>query len=173
MEIVSIFGENLTAIKYESNSSDELERVFDLWNDTAYLEEFFNANLADLKYYNLTIDEAIEYTIEEANLLSEKLFDALHDNPINLEPLFKNLDNNEVSIISLAKQKAHRRWLRLYAIRIDANVYLITGGAIKLTERMEDRSHTAEELSKLERCKQFLHQNGVFDSDSFKELLNE
>lgn len=163
----------MTAIKFESNDLDELERVFDLWNDTAYLEEFFNANQADLKYYNLTIDEAIEYTIEEANLLSEKLFDSLHNNPITLEILFKNLDNNEVRIISLAKQKARRRWLRLYAIRIDDNIYLITGGAIKLTRTMEERPHTAEELSKLERCKQFLQQNGVYDLDSFKELMNE
>jgi len=173
MKIISIFGENLTAIKFESNNSDELERVFDLWNDTEYFEDFFNANQVDLKYYNLTIDEAIEYTIDEANLLSEKLFDACHNNPINLETIFKNLDNSEARLLSLAKQKARRRWLRLYAIRIDNNVYLITGGAIKLTRTMEERPHTAEELVKLERCKEFLQQNGVYDIDSFKELLNE
>lgn len=173
MKIVSIFGENLTAIKYESNDSDELERLFDLWNDTEYLEEFFNANQADLAYFNLTIDEIIEYTIEEANLLSEKLFEALQSNPISLETLFKNLDNSEARILSLTKQKARRRWLRLYAIRIDFNVYLITGGAIKLTRTMEERPHTLEELYKLERCKKFLQANNVIDFDSFSEMLNE
>lgn len=173
MKIIPIFGENLTAIKYESNDLDELERVFDLWNDAEYLETFFNANQADLAYYNLTIEEAIDHTIKEAHLLSEKLIDAVQNNPSTLETLFKNLDDNETRIILLAKQKARRRWLRLYAIKIDTNVYLITGGAIKLTKRNQDRPHTSEELNKLERCKQFLQENGVHDSDSFKEMLNE
>jgi len=83
------------------------------------------------------------------------------------------LHNEETGILTLSKQKARRRWLRLYALRIDKNVYLITGGAIKLTKTMEERPHTSEELAKLERCRQFLQNNNVFDTDSFKELLNE
>ncbi len=173
MKIVRIFGENLTAVKYPNEESDELERLFDLWEDPEYLEQFFEENKADLGYYKLTIEDAISHTINEANLLNEILLDAVQSTPVELEELFKNLDNNEVRILTLSKQKARRRWLRLYAIRIDVNVYLITGGAIKLTEKMEERPHTTDELTKLELCRQFLQQNDVFDEDSFKELLNE
>ncbi len=173
MRIVCIFGENLTAVKYHEEQPDELERLFDLWADPDYLSTFFEENEADLGYYNLTIDNAISDTIEEAQLLSDTLFDAVQNEPIELDVLFRNLDNNEVRILSLSKQKARRRWLRLYAIRIDSNVYMITGGAIKLCEKMDDRPNTAQELVKLEKCKQYLQQNDVFDIDSFKEMLNE
>jgi len=173
MKIVSIFGENLTAAKYVGEDADELERLLDLWDSSEYLQHFFEKHIQDLAYFKLTIDEAILHTREEAHLLSEKLFDAVQNDPINLETLFRNLHNEEAGILTLSKQKARRRWLRLYALRIDKNVYLITGGAIKLTKAMEERPHTSEELAKLERCRQFLQNNNVFDTDSFKELLNE
>ncbi len=72
--------------------------------------------------------------------------------------------------IELAKQKSKRRWLRLYALRIDANTYVITGGAIKLTHKMGERLHTAKELDKMELCRNYLKDQGVFDIDSFNEL---
>ncbi|RCW31369.1 hypothetical protein [Marinilabilia salmonicolor] len=173
MKIVSIFGENLTAVKYNGEEADELERLFDLWNDSEFLEDFFEKHKQDLAYFKLTGDEAILHTREEAQLLSDKLYEAVQNDPIKLESLFRNLHNEETGILTLSKQKARRRWLRLYALRIDKNVYLITGGAIKLTKTMEERPHTSEELAKLERCRQFLQNNNVFDTDSFKELLNE
>ena len=35
---------------------------------------------------------------------------------------------------------------------------------------MQDREHTMIELNKLNKCKEFLKQNGVFDKDSFIDL---
>ena len=67
----------------------------------------------------------------------------------------------------------HASWLRVYAIRIEKNVFVITGGAIKLTHTMQDRAHTQEELSKLNQCRQYLLDNGVFDSDSFISMIEE
>lgn len=106
-------------------------------------------------------------------MLEETLFESVQCEPIELDKLFRNLDNFEVRILALSKQKTRRRWLRLYAIRIDTNTYLITGGAIKLSGKMEDRPHTTLELTKLEQCKRYLEQKDVFDIDSFKEMLNE
>ncbi len=67
----------------------------------------------------------------------------------------------------------HASWLRIYAIRLEPNVYVVTGGAIKLTRTMQERNHTALELSKLNSCRAYLKNNGVFDCDSFVELTNE
>ena len=50
----------------------------------------------------------------------------------------------------------HPSWLRIYAIRIEPNVYIVTGGAIKLTA-----------------CRDFLKRNEVFDQDSFVDLFEE
>jgi len=38
---------------------------------------------------------------------------------------------------------------------------------------MEEREHTANELIKIERCRNFLRENGVMDADSFFEFLIE
>ena len=56
---------------------------------------------------------------------------------------------------------------------LDPNVYVITGGAIKLTRTMQEREHTSKELTKLNECRQYLIDNGVFDQDSFIGLIEE
>ena len=65
---------------------------------------------------------------------------------------------------------SHGSWLRLYAIKLDPNVYLVTGGAIKLTYKMSDRAHTLMELKKMELVRNYLMANGVFDTEGIKEL---
>ena len=71
-------------------------------------------------------------------LLAEK-------NPHQLNEFFANLYNNEYKIISLQRQKAKQNWLRLYALKITQvdmqDIYVITGGIIKLTQNREDRKH--------------------------------
>ena len=98
----------------------------------------------------------------------------------NLDELFKPLDITDTRMSELTREKArnwardrHASWLRIYAIRLEPNVYVVTGGAIKLSRTMQEREHAARELDKLNRCKAFLKANGVFDQDSFVELTNE
>lgn len=75
----------------------------------------------------------------------------------------------------MSLQKGRRHCLRLYAIKIDDDTFIITGGAIKLPLQhlMEDREHTLMELAKLKKAKYYLKENGVFDDESFYEFLNE
>jgi len=72
------------------------------------------------------------------------------------------LNNNEyiISVHQKSKARINIGWLRLYAIRLTANCYVVTGGAIKLTQDMK-RTHLIYELSKLERAKNFLRNNGI------------
>ncbi len=65
----------------------------------------------------------------------------------------------------------HVSWLRLYAIKLDDGKFFITGGAIKLTHKMEEREHTAAELRKLERVRNFLMAESVYDSISFDDYI--
>jgi len=46
-----------------------------------------------------------------------------------------------------------------------------TGGAIKLTLKMQDREHTNIELSKIEKCKRFLLETGIVDVDGLIEEI--
>lgn len=99
---------------------------------------------------------------------------------VPLDDLFVPLGEADRVIAELSREKArnwdrthHASWLRVYAIRLEPNVYIVTGGAIKLTRTMQDRAHTQTELDKLNRCRQFLMAEGVFDKDSFTSLMEE
>jgi len=170
MEIVPIFDAHLYSFKYPGEEFDELERLLDEWNDIEMLRNFFEENSQDLKYFQIEVDDAIIQTRKEANALRKKLINLSKTVNPDLDSMFANLDDYETRIVPLAKQKSKRRWLRIYALRIDTNTYIITGGAIKLTHEMKDRLHTAKELDKLESGRNYLKDQGVFDIDSFNEL---
>lgn len=80
----------------------------------------------------------------------------------------------------LGKEKArlrdtprHASWLRIYAIKLDPGIYIITGGAIKLTRTMQEREHTLVELARMEKVRRFLLENDIADMDSFNDYLTE
>ena len=71
----------------------------------------------------------------------------------------------------LNKRPKHASWLRLYAIKLEPGIYIVTGGAIKLTKTMQERSHTLRELEKMEKVRNDLISQNVIDADSFVEYL--
>ena len=80
----------------------------------------------------------------------------------------------------LGKEKArlrntqrHASWLRIYAIKLDPGIYIITGGAIKLTQTMQEREHTLVELARMEKVRRYLLDNDVVDMDSFNDYQQE
>ena len=97
----------------------------------------------------------------------------------DLDAIFRPLENSRIGDMTLGKEKArlrnrirHASWLRIYAIKLASGVYIITGGAIKLTATMMEREHTKAELTKLEKVRQFLLNEGIIDDDGFIEYLN-
>ncbi len=181
MKISSIFAivkNSLYAVKYVSNNTNEFEKVFDNWTDVEYLFNFFTEHKKDLQngfYGNITVEQAVEKTIEEAEILEEELLEIAEqgkiDNFENLQTLFKPLDNNVYQLQPHLKSKAYgsnyKSWLRIYAIRIAKNTFVISGGAIKLTPTMNEREYLKKELQKLETTKQYLIEQGLFNEDDF------
>ena len=182
MEFVRIIDgfDHLWAVKDQEKEADELTMLFRNWTNGEYLLDFFMENIEDLKrYFHIErLDVAVNDTFEDAEALQELVFEIPYTE--HLDDLFKPLDITDASTHELSREKVrnwnrgrHASWLRIYAIRLEPNVYVVTGGAIKLTRTMQEREHTALELQKLNRCKAFLRANGVFDQDSFVELTNE
>ena len=64
-----------------------------------------------------------------------------------------------------------KSWIRIYAIRIDMNLFLVTGGAIKLTRTMNDREHLKQELDKLTKVRSYLLANDYDEDIGFFELF--
>lgn len=171
---------NLWAARYENCTDNVLDTILDQWNDVAWLRSFFKQNIADLaSYFKITdVNQAIYDTIEDSEKLQCLIMDISPD--ANLDELFRPLDNDRISEILLGKEKArlrntprHASWLRIYAIKLEPGIYIITGGAIKLTRTMQERKHTLIELARMERVRGYLLENGICDIDSFKDYLRE
>lgn len=142
--------------------------------------QFFIDNFNDLKehFHIERIRDAIEDTIDDAGELERLILDIPFTD--NLDELFRPLGSADMVLTELIREKArnweragHASWLRVYAIRLEENVFVITGGAIKLTRTMQERPHTQEQLNKLNSCRQYFIDNGVFDTDSFISLTEE
>ena len=176
MKIAPIFGKKLYAFKYPEEDKDEFARLFELWNDSEYLEEFFEINKSDLQsgyWRNRSVEDAIFDTIDYAQDFEDiliKLSDESESSQKDgLESIFSPLSNSQYKIQILDKSKAKENWLRIYALRVERDIYIITGGAIKLTRTMQERVHTEKELHKIDKCRRFLLDLGIIDSDGLIE----
>ncbi len=181
MKFDEIAGDGrLWAARYDEMEDNILYITFKNWLDIDWLEQFFYENSADLlQYFSITsLDEAVFDTFSDAIRLQSVILDL---SPYaDLDALFKPLDNNCTTEMLLNKEKAkgfrtsgHPSWLRLYALKLEPQTYVITGGAIKLTYTMKERQHTIDELHRLERVRNFLIENGVVDLDGMIELNTE
>lgn len=169
----------LWAVRYDGETDNALYELFDQWNDVMGLRSFFKANRDDLySYFRIAdVNQAIEDTIEDSERLQSLIMDI--GPGANLDEIFRPLENFRTADILLGKEKArlkrivrHSSWLRIYAIKLSEGVYIITGGAIKLTLKMEEREHTRQELAKLEKVRTFLMNEDIIDDGSFVEYLN-
>ena len=167
MKIVPIFADKLFAFHYKGEAVNEFDRLMDLWTDIAFLIDYLKEN-------NITnVKKIVKDILQDA----EQIQDFLDNISINKEPYgfyFEPLQNSERNkILAFQKGKIKENILRYYAIKLDENCFVITGGAIKMSQKMQEHPDTTNELKKLEKARVYLKQNGVFDEDSFFELLIE
>lgn len=168
MIIFNIFAEQLFAFQYQGEDDNEYDRLMELWTDVYYLREYAKSN----KIQN--IDQFVKNRLKDA----EQIQDLLEEITTNKEPLeyyFRPLFDSEngIKILSLQKGKIQKNGIRLYAIKIDDNCFVITGGAIKMSQTMQGHPDSNQELIKIQQAKTFLQDNDVFDKDSFYEFINE
>lgn len=181
MKIVSIFAivkNSLLAIQFDGKESDEFSKMFNQWQDVEYLEQFFEDNKQDLQngfYGNITVEEAVFRTINEAEKMEYHIrdiakkgqtdsYNTLHD--LIFTPLHENDTTIQHQESKAYGGKSHS-WLRLYAVRIATNLYVVSGGAIKLTKKMQDREHTRLELKKLKAAIKYLKEIGLYEKDDY------
>lgn len=60
--------------------------------------------------------------------------------------------------------------LRMYAIKMEDNVYLITGGGIKLADTIQNSPGLKDHvLQNIDRVKRYLKEEGIIDSEDMEE----
>tara|TARA_R110001583_G_scaffold97598_1_gene242440 strand:- start:1070 stop:1633 length:564 start_codon:yes stop_codon:yes gene_type:complete len=171
-------NQGICTIQIRKDGIDELEHLEEIWNDPEYLLGFFTDqknNLANGIYSKYTIREAVLKTIEDSSILFDQLYDIAEkgftDPNDNLSQLFYPLHDGDKKQLQPYEQckaygiKIKDGWLRLYAIRIDHNTFVITGGGIKLVRTMQEDKLLEEELQKLKDTQQYLIENNLLDVD--------
>ena len=171
MEIVCIFAERLFAFRYPEEEDNEYDRLLNLWNDEEYVYNFLKENREDIPK-DKDIWQVADHITEDAEKIDEILINIGAEDK-TLSCFFRPLHNLETGARVLSLQKGRQSYLRIYAIKIDEDIFVITGGAIKLHHLMEEREHTKAELQKLHNAREYSNENGVYDGVSFHELLNE
>ncbi len=181
MNIVRIFAHDknrLLSIQFEDSDTDEFTKAFKQWQDVEYLEQFFETNKHDLGagfYNNIGVKDAVLNTIKESREFEEYIRKIAKKGADEKEPnlnrlVFRTLNNYE-TVLKHQKSKAYglksKSWLRIYAIRISADIFVVSGSVIKLTGKMKERDHTKKELEKLKKTAQFLKSIGFEDADDY------
>lgn len=173
MKIVDIFADQLFSFVYKIKETDtwdlnEYDRLMELWTDVSYLREYAKTN--GVKNPTKFAKQRLENAEEIQDLIEE-----ITTQQKTLEYYFRPLNDNEsgIKILSLQKGKIRNNGLRLYAIKIDENCFVITGGVIKMSHKMKDHKDSKQELNKIKQAKNYLHANDVIDKDSFFEFINE
>lgn len=186
MKYVRIFDNHfgsLYSIRLSENEPDELTLAFQQWNSPEYLFGFFVQHEADLRraYPSYSIEEAIARTQQDAYSFEQQLLECCGNGPYDtaLDTLFKPLTPNEFLHSAFQRSKARGpmerpgSWLRLYAVRVDDQTYVIAGSAIKLTKTMQEAPHLMQCLAQLKRAQGYLKSIGVVfreDLDHFCEM---
>lgn len=164
-----IDGIELYAVQYEGEERNEYDRLMDSWTDVDHLRNYAKAHqVADVDRFVrqiLTAAEEIDDFLQSFNPATD-----------GLDEFFKPLSNLDSGIgkdLNSRKGRIDGNILRLYAIRLDQNFFLITGGAVKMSLEMRDHPDTERELQKIQTVRSYLKENGVFDDDSFIDFIQD
>jgi len=158
MEICPIFAERLFAFKYDNIFKSIYDRKLHDWQDFDHIFEKALENDIDVSL----IDKFFDEIFYDREFFRSEIERCANENV--LFDIFKCLDNYSKNIINLepAKAKIYIRKenrlsrLRLYSLRVNNSKFIITGGAIKFTLKMEHHKDTKAELEKLNVCRKFL-----------------
>lgn len=166
-------------LAYENNaeSNDVFNELFNLWNNTEYLQNFFIEHKNELftPFWNgMTIDNAVDQVMDEAENFEDELraietkepgyenkslnqvFEHLHDNIYSLN--WSNENHRK------ARPNLQTPMLRLYAIELEDGTFVVTGGAIKLTQKMTGERFDTE-LKNLNIVEEYLKKEGIINKE--------
>lgn len=189
MKIVTIFDTEdysrfggLFSVEFFDDGVSEFERFFEQLNDIEWLFRFFIENQNDLRQFNsiISVDEAITKTLAEVQHIEDTLLNAFNEGitgkGIGLDQIFRPLNDNEYMITELQKSKTRANkyivkspWCRLYAVRLDKNLFIVTGGGIKLTKTMNESSHLRAELQKINKVHSFLKTRNIITGQDLND----
>lgn len=182
MDVREIYKGCLYSIKFDEADTDEYSRAISLWKNLDYLVDFFKANAKEMEQpfwreIGLSPDKPLisaERVAHEAIDLAshiQNLAKNVSDGEIpDFEDFFKPLGGKYSYVRELEPHKSYGTFkpslLRLYAIKLDRNLYLIAFGGIKLGSTIQNSPGLKEQVfNRIDNVIAFLKANGIFDGD--------
>ena len=166
MIIIPIFEPGLYVIR--EHETDALADFLRFATDPERLFKFYTSNNLVLDYYGLNMELAVKQTIAAA----QHMYVSLREHAENPSKLFVPLSNKSTSGEPNAS-KFRKLWLRIYAIGIEHKVYIITGGNIKQSQKMQDHKDTVTQLNRLNRLRALLLEHGITDQKGLQSFIFE
>ena len=182
MEIVEIYEDWLYSISFDEEDLNEYHRVFREWHDLDYLVRFFSENK---DYVNTDFWKNAGLNPNNPELSAERVIDEADNMELYIRKLVANcakgvkpdfdeyfhfLGGKYKCLWSLEPVKSYGTdspsLLRLYAIKIDANCYLIVYGGIKLGDTIQNSPGLKEKVfNKIDSVLSFLKANSITESE--------
>lgn len=171
----------------DDRPADILQELFDKWTDPSYIDLYVEEHkgLLQSEFFSEYTIEDIKRAIYDEACNFERFLVKLCENTMtgrkpDLDQTFRNLEDKSTDY-PLIRQKMYGKraksnppsFLRLYAVRIEPNVYVLTGGAIKLVREMHESEETLRELNRLKDAWRELERYGIKDIDGLYYLETE
>jgi len=176
MDIKRIFADKFFySFKYDESFSSIYDRKLYEWADFEFIFQKAVENNIDL----LNVDQFFDEIFFDREYLKKEIERCAETN--ELYTIFKSLNDYSSKIVAYEESKAKfhtmrtgkRRLsrLRLYSLRANNHCFIVTGGAIKFSNRMEDHPDTLKELELLRNGRQYLIDNEFLDDDIDDKLF--
>lgn len=167
MEIKCIFAESLFSFKYDNLFNSEYNKKLFHWQDNEYIYEMGLSNGIEIE----DIDQFFEEIFYDREYLISRMTSCVEAKC--LYDIFTNLHTKGIEIAKFEESKgkffinSKKRLskLRLYALRLEASSYIVTGGAIKFSQKMQDNVNTSTELERIKICRNFLINQDYSEED--------
>lgn len=183
MNIIDIFAGTLFSIQFDEDGVPEYHRVFNEWRDLDFLVDFFTKyrDHVDTPFWRSagldpdTPELTAKRVISEADILEPLLrklaYNAADGTKPDLDSHFQRLGGKKYDCLwILEPQKSYGplspSLIRLYAIKIDSNCYLIVHGGIKLGHSIQDSPVLKDIVfKKIDYVLNFLRASGILSSE--------
>ena len=175
MDIEAIYEPYIYSIKYDGQEQSEYDRLFDAWNDITEVVEFmrtYQEYLNDPIWGERYTPESAARKVRDEAIELEDLFDDLYENATHgetpdFDSHFKFL-GGKYQVYEYIPMKSYGTgrpsFLRIYAIKLKNNLYVITGGGIKLADTIQDSPDLQNHvLQNIDKVRAWLIQNGIMD----------
>ena len=178
MEIIAIFEPYIYSIKYEGKTENEFDRLLAEWNDVESVTNFLEENRSFLKteiWKAVPNPESAAHQVMDEAAALEMLFNELAQLTVqgkepDFDSQFKFLDGKYKFEMEYVPMKSYGTQnpslIRLYAIKMAPNTYLITGGGIKLADTIQNSPGLKEYvIQDIDRVRTWLKMNGILDAE--------